>query len=867
MDPQASALGRSSLWRSCCVAASLLTALAMLAGPAATSATAATPEKTDVMFLFDTSGSMSGALGEAKEEIDAVVDQLSATTPDVAFGVANVEDYPFYDEGALFATLTESEYEEDPEKPWRLDQPVTTEQSKVFTAIEALSGSSVEHGGGDGPEAYGRALWETDTNPSVGWRAGARHLIVLIADQVPHNPNVDEGISEEFWAEPSPWNTGEELPGRWGIPGTQLKEGETLNFDDVLQQLAGDGKPLEMVDYHDTEGDFVHYWEHWAAIAGGQAFEANEGGHEFASKLINAVEHAPEDTACATTAIPTSPSPATPDGLPTALTPRFLQPGTTIVATPSSGKVFCAGQDPALGASVVSYPQQATGEKLVFEVPPTAANGMELTSLDGGLGLEVPFEVDNFRYPWGFSIANAPGKGGGNTYDDDSKIITPEDLESVFHLVNLHFLDLGYRESAAYEEAEQDAAAVLEGGLCYGFTLLSWELYLDAHGQSKPLGWAGSKAFALAPGSLPYAQTELEAGSHGLTHALMRAAMSQYSPEAMETWKTVTSASNLKDQLNTPFAKGQPVPLLIFFAGGGHAMLAFNYQPTSGGGANVDVVDPNVPFGEGNYRRPEAEAYPILQVKVSPNGSWTFTGSFGSGTFGNPVSGGPGSLQVVPEPRLPGGLLLPSSSLLARFWTYIHPQTGGTVSAISYSTASGHGIPADAKPEEIFNDAPDNRLMVPSKHHTVTVTIDPPAGAAASVNLTGYGFIDSAALSNGQHNVTVGSQTGELGLPVAMQGTMLSVTRVVDGVQRTASARFTGKVNDPVLSVSNAGQVTISTAGGSGHVSIELATYMPNGEQAHARPERLSLHGRAHIHRHTPKIRRRRRSKHRHPKR
>ncbi len=86
------------------------------------------------------------------------------------------------------------------------------------------------HAGGDLPEAYGRALWETATNSLIGWRPGARHEIVLIADNVPHTPNVNEGIPSEFqFTEPfndgeEAWpDTGEELPGMWGIPGTTVE--------------------------------------------------------------------------------------------------------------------------------------------------------------------------------------------------------------------------------------------------------------------------------------------------------------------------------------------------------------------------------------------------------------------------------------------------------------------------------------------------------------------------------------------------------------------------------------------------------------------------------------------------------------------
>lgn len=250
---------------------------------AADSAAAAIPAQTDVMFLFDTSGSMSGALEEAKSEIAATMSRLNASLPNVEYGVAEVRDYS----PSIYSEEIAEEVEPGvPVRPWTLDQPITADAGSVEAAIAKL----VATDGGDAPEAYGRALWETDTNPAVGWRPGARHLMVLVADQVPHNPNLNEGIPEEFWAQPSPWNTGEELPGSWGIPDTTLKEGETLDFHAVLRQLATDGKPLEMVDYHDTEGDYVHYWEAWAKIAGGGAVEAGEASKELAGKLIPIIE-------------------------------------------------------------------------------------------------------------------------------------------------------------------------------------------------------------------------------------------------------------------------------------------------------------------------------------------------------------------------------------------------------------------------------------------------------------------------------------------------------------------------------------------------------------------------------------------------
>lgn len=250
----------------CVLAGGLLTF-----GPVAVSA--ATPPQTDVMFVFDTSGSMTGALEEAKTEIKEVMASIDGSLPDVQFGLAEVRDYG----GSIYDP-------ESSDEPWRLDVPLTSNLSSVSDAISGLSAE----GRGDGPEAYGRALWETDTNPSVGWRPEASHVIVLVADNVPHDNDLDEGIPEDDWVEPEPWDTGEELPGTWGIPDTVWAAGDNLDFQSVLQQLESDGKPLEMVSYHDTSENYLAYWEHWAALSGGQALEASSG--QLASKLTTLAE-------------------------------------------------------------------------------------------------------------------------------------------------------------------------------------------------------------------------------------------------------------------------------------------------------------------------------------------------------------------------------------------------------------------------------------------------------------------------------------------------------------------------------------------------------------------------------------------------
>lgn len=256
-------------------------------------ASAAAPPQTDVMFVFDTSGSMSGELNEAKTEIQNVIAQVNASLPSVEYGVAEVRDYwpSVYD-----SAEDESEVEgKAPSYPWKLDLPLTSSLESVQNAINPLFAS----GGGDGPESYGRALWETDTNPNVGWRAGARHVIILVADNVPHDVNLNEGLPESEWYS-NPFNTGEELEGTWNIPGTVWVPGENIEFHHDLAQLNKDGKTLGEIEFYGGEDGYLPYWQYWAGLTGGEA--VNGGTGELATKAVSMIE------ARATSALPACPT-------------------------------------------------------------------------------------------------------------------------------------------------------------------------------------------------------------------------------------------------------------------------------------------------------------------------------------------------------------------------------------------------------------------------------------------------------------------------------------------------------------------------------------------------------------------------------
>ena len=64
----------------------------LLAVPAAAAAQTP-PAKTDVMLIFDTTGSMDESISEAQAQLSTVVQRLSASLTEVRFALGQVRDY------------------------------------------------------------------------------------------------------------------------------------------------------------------------------------------------------------------------------------------------------------------------------------------------------------------------------------------------------------------------------------------------------------------------------------------------------------------------------------------------------------------------------------------------------------------------------------------------------------------------------------------------------------------------------------------------------------------------------------------------------------------------------------------------------
>ncbi len=108
-----------------------------------------TIQRADVAFLLDTTASMTDEAGALRAGFLDIVDRLSATIPDIAFGFATFEDYPLASTGASTTGAL----------PFRMHQQITTSTSLMESAL-----ASVEHHaggvGGDYPESTIEAVYQ-----------------------------------------------------------------------------------------------------------------------------------------------------------------------------------------------------------------------------------------------------------------------------------------------------------------------------------------------------------------------------------------------------------------------------------------------------------------------------------------------------------------------------------------------------------------------------------------------------------------------------------------------------------------------------------------------------------------------------------
>lgn len=237
------------------------------------------PPAADVLFVVDSTGSMETVVSTLAERTIEIVDAVRAQIEFPAFGLLDVRDHPYGRAGV--AT----------DRAWLLRADITTDADAFAAATRALWAG----GGGDAPEAYGGALAAAIEPGWVGWRSGARSIVVLIGDSVPRDDDLNDGVAGP--PVPGVWTPGE--PRWWRDSGLDWAPGSADDIDwqrqidalaaaDVtLMAVVTGTAPDELLGRTDH---LARYWNDWAGRtgAGGVAVELADAS-ALAATLVDII--------------------------------------------------------------------------------------------------------------------------------------------------------------------------------------------------------------------------------------------------------------------------------------------------------------------------------------------------------------------------------------------------------------------------------------------------------------------------------------------------------------------------------------------------------------------------------------------------
>ena len=113
----------------------------------------------DIVFCFDTTGSMSSVIDSVRQNLTQTIDRLFKDVPNIRIGLISHGDYCDY-----------------PQMMWKLDL------SKDIQAIHSFIKQVPNTGGGDAPECYEFALSE---GLKLSWKSDIK-VFVIIGDEQPH---------------------------------------------------------------------------------------------------------------------------------------------------------------------------------------------------------------------------------------------------------------------------------------------------------------------------------------------------------------------------------------------------------------------------------------------------------------------------------------------------------------------------------------------------------------------------------------------------------------------------------------------------------------------------------------------------------
>lgn len=225
------------------------------------------PPKGDVMIAFDLTGSMWEELANVKANSVNIMNAVRGLIPDSYFGAISHMDYNGWFTGCGYADW----YGDGPDYPYALNQALTSSIGDASAKIAALPNGY----GDDWAEDYNRIFYESYSDPSIGWRSGAKKILLHWLDAMPHD--CDYWLSGGGGCGSGVMSSTGPDPGRDNTVGT----GDDIVLSNALAGMAANNISLIAL-YSGGEAwpEYVNLslWQCYAARTGGRAIAINENG-------------------------------------------------------------------------------------------------------------------------------------------------------------------------------------------------------------------------------------------------------------------------------------------------------------------------------------------------------------------------------------------------------------------------------------------------------------------------------------------------------------------------------------------------------------------------------------------------------------
>jgi len=133
----------------------------------------AVPQAIDVVFSFDTTGSMYPCLTQVRRSVKETCKRLFKQIPNLHIGIITHGDYC---DGSKVLTMLD----------------LTDDSAQITDFVKTAPAT----GGGDAPECYELVLHKAR---SLKWRAGKSKVLVLMGDDIPHGPSYPQNKLKLDW--------------------------------------------------------------------------------------------------------------------------------------------------------------------------------------------------------------------------------------------------------------------------------------------------------------------------------------------------------------------------------------------------------------------------------------------------------------------------------------------------------------------------------------------------------------------------------------------------------------------------------------------------------------------------------------------